>query len=531
MRICFLLLCFLSFQLSAQESDALPRNTPEAQHVSAQAIVEFLDALEKTEHVIHSLMVLRNGQVIAEGWWDPYGPQLKHTMYSVSKSFTATAIGFAVAENRLKVTDKVLGFFPEHRPETVSPFLEQLEIKHLLTMSVGHEKSYNLDIFPQENWIATFLSLPIAYQPGTEFLYNTAASYMLSAIIQKVTGETLLDYLKPRLLDPLGISGLDWETDLKGIQTGGWGLRVKTEDMAKFGQLFLQKGKWKGKQLLPESWIEEASTMKIMQEPEASAEKMAGNDWVQGYAYQMWRSRHNSYRGDGAFGQYILVLPEVDGVIVMTSETNNMQGELDLIWKHLLPAFEGSSNGDSNLREKLKSLQIPPLKSGSKEKMEESISGKTFVLESKNDTLDAFSLNFEDEIATLKMTVKGEEYAFEFGSGKWVLGETERGGPNLLYFAQNQLVGLAPFKTAGSYRWKDDKTMELHLKYIESPHTEIISITFDREKAEIKFENSFENNTNKPIFKAKTLTPSENRSNADENQEIIKLIYNLPMPR
>ncbi len=517
MKTSFLLLYFfaLSSQLTAQQSDALPRSTPEAEQVSAQGIVDFLDALEKSEHEIHSLMVLRNGQVIAEGWWDPYGPELKHTMYSVSKSFTAAAIGFAVAENKLKVTDKVLGFFPEHCPETVSPFLEQLEIQHLLTMSVGHEKSFNFEVFPEEDWIAAFLSLPIAYQPGTKFLYNTSASYMLSAIIQKITGETLLEYLQSRLLEPLGISGLDWETDLEGIQTGGWGLRVKTEDMAKFGQLFLQKGMWKGEQILPGSWIEEASTMKIMQEPEASAEKMASNDWIQGYAYQMWRSRHNSYRGDGAFGQYILVLPEVDGVIVMTSETNNMQGELDLIWKHLLPAFEGSSNNDSNLQKRLNSLEIPPLKSGPMEKLEQSISGKTYVLESKNDTLEAFGLDFQEEVATLKMAMEGEEHDFEFGSGEWILGKTERKGPNLLYFAQNQLEGLSPFKTAGSYRWKDDNTLELHLKYIESPHTEIISITFDGEKAEIKFENSFENNDQKPIFKAGSQSHSAKESIAD----------------
>jgi CubicO group peptidase (beta-lactamase class C family) len=175
-------------------------------------------------------------------------------------------------------------------------------------MSVGHEKSFNQEIFTTKDWIASFLEMPIANEPGTKFLYNTSASYMMSAIIQKVTGQTLLDYLEPRLLKPLGITGLDWETDLQGIQVGGWGIRVKTEDMAKFGQLFLQKGKWNGKQILPESWIEEASTLKILQEPDASPEKMASNDWIQGYAYQMWRSRHNSYRADGAFGQYILIL-------------------------------------------------------------------------------------------------------------------------------------------------------------------------------------------------------------------------------
>ena len=163
---------------------------------------------------------------------------------------------------------------------------------------------------------------------------------MLSAIVQKVTGQKVIDYLKPRLFDPLGITGMDWEVDPKGINTGGWGLRLKTEDMAKFGQLFLQKGLWNGKQILPASWIEEASSTKIMQNPDAPQAKKDSSDWLQGYCYQMWRCRNNGYRADGANGQYIIVLPEKDVVIAVTAEAPDMQGEINLIWKYLLPAFQ-----------------------------------------------------------------------------------------------------------------------------------------------------------------------------------------------
>lgn len=499
-----LILFVFSFQIFAQSS--LPRSTPEPLNISEQGIQAFLDAVEsESKHEMHSLMILRNGQVAAEGWWAPYGPDYKHTMYSVSKSFTATAIGFAVAEGRLKVTDKVVSFFPESLPEHVSPNLAELEIKHLLSMSVGHEKSFNQEVFTEKGWVRAFLSMPIADRPGTKFLYNTSASYMLSAIIQKVTGQNLLEYLQPRLLDPLGISGIDWETDLEGVAVGGWGIRVKTEDMAKLGQLFLQRGQWNGKQILPESWIEEASTMKIMQEPDAGPERLASNDWVQGYGYQMWRSRHNSYRADGAFGQYILILPEVDGVIAVTSETSDMQGLLDLIWKYLLPAYGETGKTDLNLSQKFNDLSLTPLKSEGNREMEKVISGKTYKIESENQIVDSFSIDFYDGICRLKLSSKGKDYSFALGSGEWILAETDRKGPNLFYFAQNQLEGLAPFKVAGSFAWKDAKTLQIKLKYYESPHTETILITFEGDQAEIVFKNSFENRKEWPVFRGKAL--------------------------
>jgi CubicO group peptidase (beta-lactamase class C family) len=488
--------------LPAIAQSSLPRSTPKAQNVSSQKIIDFIDAVEASKHEVHSLMVLRHGKVISEGWWDPYKPELKHTMYSVSKTFTATAIGFAVAEKKLKVTDKVISFFPESLPDHISQNLANLEIKDLLSMSVGHDKSFNQEVFTTENWVEAFLNMPIANEPGTKFLYNTSASYMLSAIIQKVTGQTLLEYLEPRLLKPLGITGLDWETDLQSIQVGGWGIRVKTEDMAKLGQLFLQKGKWNGKQILPESWIEEASTLKIMQEPNASAEKMASNDWIQGYAYQMWRSRHNSYRADGAFGQYILILPEKDAVIILTSETNDLQGLLDLVWNNLLTAFDASSDQDSALTGRLEKLSLAPLQSEINPEIERRLNGKNYTITSNVDKISAFSLNFQEGVCLLNYVQGPNTYRLIFGSGRWIKDQTNRVGPNLFTFAQNQQVGLAPFKIAGSYAWLDPTTIELQLRYIESPHTEIIRIKFEGEKAIISFVNSFEGEGKKVSFEA-----------------------------
>src|SRR2546421_7508184 len=262
-----LLLLFLELNIKAQKATMLPRSVPEAEGVSSNNIIQFLDATAKSKTEFHSFMLLRHGKVIAEGWWNPYRADLKHTLYSCSKSFTATAIGFAVQEKRFSLDDKVISFFPNNLPDTVSKNLSELTVKDVLMMSDGQEPDPTFPVASKDtNWIKGFLATPVVHEPGTQFLYNSLGTYMLSAIVQKSTGQKTIDYLKPRLFDPLGIGGEDWETDWQGINTGGGGVRLKTEDMAKFAELFLQKGNWNGKQILPASWVEEASSMKIMQD-------------------------------------------------------------------------------------------------------------------------------------------------------------------------------------------------------------------------------------------------------------------------
>jgi CubicO group peptidase (beta-lactamase class C family) len=324
----------------------LPRSTPQAQQVARRGISGFLEAAKKNKMDIHSLMIVRHGNVITEQWFGDNAPDKLHALYSVSKTFTATAIGFAVSENKLQVTDKVISFFPDKLPAVVSDNLKELNIKHLLTMSVGHDvKLVDQACRTENDWMKVFLSAPIEKKPGTEMMYNSIATYMLSAIIQKVTGEKLIDYLTPRLFLPLGITGVTWEESQQGVNLGGWGLSVKTEDMAKLGQLFLQKGKWNDRQLLPEAWIEEATTSHIASLPSGTTRenlkiKPADSDWLQGYGYQMWRCRHNAVRADGAYGQYIIILPGKDAVIAVTANISDMQAEINLVWEHLLPAFE-----------------------------------------------------------------------------------------------------------------------------------------------------------------------------------------------
>jgi CubicO group peptidase (beta-lactamase class C family) len=314
------------------QSKALPRSTPEAQGVSSAAIREFIETADQKVSSMHSFMLVRHGHVIAEAWWRPETPDKPHVLWSLSKSFTSTAVGLAVAEGKLSIDDPVLKFFPDDAPKEPSANLKAMRVRDLLTMNAGHQDELNWR--DEAHWVKAFLAHPVPHKPGTHFRYNTPATYVLSAIVQKVTGETVLEYLTPRLFEPLGIEKPKWDTSPQGISIGGYGLYLRTEDIAKFGQLYLQKGKWNGKQLLSAEWVELATSKQV------SNGSNPNSDWDQGYGFQFWRCRHNAYRGDGKDGQFCIVLPEQDAVIAITANTRDMQAQLNVVWDKLLPAFE-----------------------------------------------------------------------------------------------------------------------------------------------------------------------------------------------
>ena len=296
------------------------------------AFVAAVDELEQAE--LHSLMVLRHGHVVAEGWWSPYRPEAPHLLYSLSKSFTSTALGLAVAEGLVDLDATVLSYFPELGRRATDRRSRALLVRHVASMASGHRGD---QLAPAAeagsgDLLAGLLSIRPDQEPGTVFAYNQPCTYALSAIIQRVSGQSLIGFLRPRLLEPLEISTHGWFTDRFGRQLGFSGLHVPTSAIAALGQLYLDRGRWRGVQLLPPGWADEASRMHI---PTPHEEKP---DWKQGYGFQFWRGRHG-YRGDGAYGQYMVILPEADAVVAITSQSPDMQGVLDALWSHLLPAF------------------------------------------------------------------------------------------------------------------------------------------------------------------------------------------------
>jgi len=342
---------------------SLPRSTPEAQGVSSASVRAFVEAADQQVNTMHSFMLVRHGHVVAEGWWKPEAPEKLHVMHSLSKSFTSTAVGLAVAEGKLSIDDPVLKFFPEDAPAEPSAKLTAMRVRDLLTMSTGHEVEAKFTT--NAPWVQTFLAHPVPHKPGAHFLYNTPGSHMLAAIVGKVTGQTVLDYLKPRLFEPLGIENPEWGTSPQGNTLGGWGLKIRTEDIAKFGQLYLQKGKWNGKQLLPASWVEQATSKQVSNGSDPA------KDWDQGYGFQFWRCRHGAYRGDGKDGQFCIVLPEQDAVIAITANTRDMQAQLNVVWDKLLPALHAkrlpaNKQEQTKLQQTLANLAVRPPASAAK---------------------------------------------------------------------------------------------------------------------------------------------------------------------
>ncbi len=457
-------------------NNTLTHSTPEAQGIASPAILAFVEAADKDIDSLHSFMLLRHGAVVAQGWWSPYAPEIPHVLFSLSKSFTSTAVGLAVADGLLSVDDAVLSFFPEDAPKKVSRNLAAMRVRHLLSMSTGHAQDTTEFLFRRRdgNWVKAFLARPVKYKPGAHFLYNTGASYILSAIVQKLTGRTILDYLGERIFAPLGIEGATWETCPRGINTGGFGLNVKTADIAKFGQLYLQKGRWDGKQLLPEAWVEEATRFQIDNAPNPSP------DWVQGYGYQFWRCQpQNVYRGDGAFGQYCIVMPDQDAVVAITSGVSDMQAVMTLVWTQLLPAMQptplpADDTAHTALEQKLASLQMKVQPGQPTSPVAAKVSGKRFVFEKNDQRIKSVTLDFAGDAGVITIRDASGTHKIACGRGAWVTGMTA-------FDAQ------FPRRVAASAAWTDENTYTIELCFYETPFCPIITCTFDGDQLTYQF--------------------------------------------
>lgn len=441
----------------------LPRSAPEAQGVDSAAVLDFVQAADREIDAMHSVMVVRHGHVVAEGWWSPYAADVRHTMFSLTKSFTSTAVGLAIAEGKLSLDDQVLKFFPDLAPAEPDKLLKALRVRDLLSMSTGHHAEPALNANPQ--WTRAFLNTPLAHKPGTFFLYNTPSTYMLSAIVQKVTGTKTEDYLRPRLFEPLGIEDYVWETSPEGVTIGGYGLHLRTESIARFGQLYLQKGQWQGRQLVPAGWVTAATSRQVSNGSDPAS------DWDQGYGYQFWRSRHGAYRGDGAFGQYCLVLPEQDAVVVITSGVKSMQAVLDLVFERLLPAFRpgtlpANPASQKALTTALGALRLHTPEGGSEPGATVAV-GRRFMFPTNPEGIEWLSLERGDGGATTLVTsVAGQERRLALGHGTWMKGRMPFG------------PGGRDQPVAASGAWTTDTTYSATLALFETPFKVNVRLNF-----------------------------------------------------
>ena len=465
---------------AGDDPSALPRSTPERQGVASSAILGFVDAADARLDSLHSFMMVRHGNVVAEGWWAPYGPESRHELYSLSKSFTSTAVGLAISEGKLSL-DRRPG------PGSSSPTTPRPSPGREPQVDAGPRPASacppairprpKLGIGPEALWTKNVPRAPGPVQAGVALPVQHAGHLTwLSAIVQKVTGHTVLDYLKPRLFEPLGIAEPTWEATPQGISLGGYGLSVRTEDIAKFGQLYLQKGNWRGKQLVPAGWVEEATAR------QTSNGSNPLSDWDQGYGYQFWRSRNGAYRGDGAFGQFCVVLPEQDAVVAITSGLNDLQGVLNLVWEKLLPALKPEAISEDpesvgRLQARLKTLTIRrPKGMGSSPTLAE-VAGKTYAFPANERNLESIRVEPGPGPGDLAIVVKagGKEQTIEAGGEGWTKG-------TYTYLPAGDKNPLAPRpgtrKIATSGAWVAADTYEARVVAYETPFVRTLRLRF-----------------------------------------------------
>lgn len=444
----------------------LRRTSPESQGITSSALLQFVEDLERQVDEIHSFMLLRHGCVVAEGWWSPYEREAPHALFSVSKSFTSTAVGLAVAEDRFSIDDLVLSFFPEEAPSDTNVYLAAMTVHHLLTMTTGHVADSLSYLVEQSdgNWVKGFFEAPILHAPGTHFAYDTGATYILSAIVQKTTGMKLIDYLRPRLFEPLGIEMATWQESPQGIAVGGYGLSLKTEDMARFGQLYLQKGRWENRQILPEAWVEAATSSQV-----SNGNRIMANDSTQGYGYQFWRGQHNTYRCSGVFGQYCIVMPEQDAVLAITGGMDlfNDQRVLDLVWELLLPAMGVASLSDNTeaqaaLMRKLTSLTLPPVPGKETSAILSQVSGQTFTVDENGLRIEMITFSFNKTGCTITLRTATGEEMIACGYSAWQRSHT-------VLFKDMRWLSDESTPIAASGAWTVEDCFALVVRLVETP--------------------------------------------------------------
>ncbi|MBQ1492146.1 MAG: serine hydrolase [Blautia sp.] len=477
--------------------------------IAPESIRGFLQRVEEEGLELHRFMLLRHGKCAAKVTYAPYGEEDLHPLYSFSKSITATAIGFARQEGLLTLEEKVADIFPEDLPENPSSNLLSCQIHHLLCMSCGQETEIEDH---GENWRKSFFAHPFLHAPGTFYKYNTAGTNMLAAIIQKKTGQSVTEYLRPRLFAPLGMGEVFAYRLPDDLHTehGGGGMKMKLEDMARFSQFMLQDGCWEGKALLP-GWYHELAGKKQMDTAGDSEGHV--KEWAQGYGYQCWMcSLPSSFRADGAFGQFGLIYPTLDLCVIMNSATEQTQTLIDAVNEVLLP---GVGAGEKEQKEEKRpgkdEKEGENEKEGKDEKEGEDEKDDTVFLETRHlpallscrnpvfeDILSRrrYEKNPEEEMCSLPRLVGGSgllaieeagpitSLGFGFGEKDVFLTFTQDGEEKKLtlgrgYFAKNEVDGIS---YAGCVRWRSLRCLEMELRRLDALSGVRLLLRFTGEK-------------------------------------------------
>lgn len=472
-------------------ADGLSRARPEAQGIAPTAILAFLDEVDRGGFEMHSFMLWRNGAVVAEGWWQPYRADRIHMMHSLTKSVTGCAVGLAIADKRFGLQDKAISFFPDRLPEKVDDKLAAMTVEDLLTMRTGHASMTSGSVWRpiKTSWVAEFFKIPVVYQPGTKWVYTSAATYLLSAIVTKTTGQPVADYLKPRLFDPLGISGYQWPVGPENISPGANGLSWKTVDSLKLGILHAQNGEWNGKQVLPKDWVA------AVQYPHVPGK----------YGYQWWLGPDGAFMADGLFSQYSFVFPKQNAVLAMTAAIPEGTHFRNPVFKHFPAMLSGEvpkevSKDDralETLKTRTQSLQLLPPIVRSTSPVAPQVSGATYRFKDNADAIKSISLTFADKSCTFKLEDDRGTHTIEAGLEQDVEGDTTMTGHSLHHEYEPDVM-----RVVARGEWRDERTFVMTWTFVELAFRDTVTCVFTGPK--LRFTRSV--NVNSAETELPTLT-------------------------
>lgn len=445
-------------------------------------------------------MIMRHGKVCAEGWWAPYATGIRHGLQSHTKTYAATAVGIAYTEGLLKLTDRIVDIFADEIPENPSENLKKLTVRDVLCMGCGMDTMPR----PSKDWIREFLATPVNHVPGTTFMYNSTGSTFLGAIVRKLTGLGLHDYLKPRLFDKIGIDAenLRWITMPDGMEIGGGGLFATTEDNLRLMKLYADGGVWEGERILAEDYVKLATSKQNDSATERAVNPPAEDNFV-GYGFQIWMCRPKGvYRADGAMGQFTIVFPERDMLLAITENASGSTGgampqkALDTIWEWLdsLPRAETESlpedpEASAHLARRMQMLALPAPRRSPESPLQEKINGSTYAVtdgyfaladagmvrfmsgEDRPGGAKALSLTFAENACTLTCLVDGKPQSLTAAMD----------GTRL----RNELPGM-PSIALCSGCWEADNVFRLRLRMVETCNETSITFTFSGDQAQVE---------------------------------------------
>lgn len=480
LRLIFFLMAAMAMPICSEGQEGLlPRATPESQGVPSASVAAWFDTLMATRSTeIHGAMLLRHGKVVGEMHPSPFGAEHGHALFSCSKTFTAAAVGIAIGENRLRESDRVAAIFADllaHRG--ISDTLAALTVGDLLTMRTGIRPTNTIREREAE-WLCRYLETEKAAMPGERFAYDSMATYALSAIVSRVTGMNVLEYLRERVFGPLGIDEAAWDSSPEGVTCGGWGLHLRTESMAKFGQLLLNRGAWGSRQLIPSEWVDKMMTVHV-----ESA----------GYGLQMWECGHESaMRADGLHGQFIIVMPGEDMVAVVTQCCNSKepgQKEMAALFRDVVPTLSDHALPESKaakaLAKKAAAYALPMAKGSATKGKNARHLGELTLMGDNKLGWEKMTIGQEgDELVVDVVKKDGTMASLRLGNGRWASTQVPiRFPPHSRGKVAGANSGFAsPFTARGSYGWEGSDTLNAKILFVDWISGVEIRIDFGEEE-------------------------------------------------